>query len=116
MIGEEPLIKPLIDLPRMAEKGRDMLHRALDAFVRQDLELARTIPPEDDEVDALYNKIFRELMDLIIKDIRVIDQATYLLWAAHNLERTADRVVNICERVAFTITGQMVEMNHGQAA
>jgi phosphate transport system protein len=116
MIGEEPLIKPLIDLPRMAEKGRDMLHRALDAFVRQDLELARAIPPEDDEVDALYNQVFRELMGLIIKDTRVIDQATYLLWAAHNLERTADRVVNICERVAFTITGQMVEMNHGRAA
>jgi phosphate transport system protein len=115
MIGEEPLIKSLIDLPRMAEKGRDMLHRALDAFVRQDLELAQAIPQEDDEVDALYNKVYRDLLDLIIKDIRVIDQATYLLWAAHNLERTADRVVNICERVAFTVTGQMVEMNYGRA-
>jgi len=111
MIGEEPLIKPLVDLPRMAEKALDMLQRALQAFVQQDLDLARAIPKEDDVVDELYNRVYRDLLDLIIKDTRVIDQSTYLLWAAHNLERTADRVVNICERVVFTVTGQMVEMN-----
>jgi len=110
MIGEQPLLKPLIDIPRMAEKARDMLHRALDAFVRRDVTLARAIPAEDDEVDALYNQVYRELMTFIMSDPRCIDQANYLLWAAHNLERTADRVTNICERVIFTVTGEMVEI------
>jgi len=111
MIGEKPLIKPLIDLPRMAEKSQDMLHRALEAFVRQDVELARAIPKEDAEVDALYNQVYRELLTYIISDPRTIDQATYLLWVAHNLERSADRVTNICERVVFTVTGKMEEMD-----
>ncbi|RMF28292.1 MAG: phosphate transport system regulatory protein PhoU [Chloroflexi bacterium] len=111
LIGDEPLIKPLVDLPRMAEKARDMLHRALEAFIRRDVELARAIPQEDDEVDALYNQVYRELLTFIMADPRTIDQATYLLWAAHNLERTADRVTNICERVIFTVTGEMIEMD-----
>jgi phosphate transport system protein len=115
LIGEQPLIKPLVDLPRMAEKAVDMLNQALNAFVRQDVDLARAIPLEDDVVDELYNRVYRDLIDLIIKDTRLIDQSTYLLWAAHNLERTADRVVNICERVVFTVTGQMIEMNNGNA-
>lgn len=111
MMGEGPLIKPLIDIPRMAEKARSMLHRALDAFVRGDVDLARAIPAEDDEVDALYNQVYRELMTFIMSDPRHIDQANYLLWAAHNLERAADRVTNICERVIFTVTGKMMEMD-----
>lgn len=111
MIGEGPLIKPLIDIPRMAEKARSMLHRALDAFIQQDVALARAIPAEDDEVDALYNQVYRELMTFIMADPRNIDQANYLLWAAHNLERAADRVTNICERVIFTVTGKLAEMD-----
>ncbi len=111
MIGEGPLIKPLIDIPRMAEKARAMLHRALDAFIRQDVALARAIPAEDDEVDALFNQVYRELMTFIMADPRNIDQANHLLWAAHNLERAADRVTNICERVIFTVTGKMAEMD-----
>lgn len=111
MIGEGDLIKPLVDVPRMVEKGRDMLHRALDAFVRRDIELARAIPAEDDEVDSLYNQVYRELLTLIMANPHNIDQATHLLWVAHNLERTADRVVNICERVIFTVTGEMIELN-----
>ncbi len=110
MIGKQPFIKPLIDIPRMAEKARDMLHRALDAFARRDVALARAIPAEDDEVDALYNQVYRELMTYVLADPRHIDQANHLLWAAHNLERTADRVTNICERVVFTVTGEMVEI------
>jgi phosphate transport system protein len=113
MIGEEPLAKPLVDVPRMAEKARDMLHRALEAFVHHNVELARIIPAEDDEVDALYNQVYRELLTMIMADPKVIDQATYLLWVAHNLERTGDRVVNICERVVFTVTGEMEEMSSG---
>jgi phosphate transport system protein len=111
MMGEEPLLKPLIDLPVMAQKARDMLHRALQAFINRDVELARTIPDEDDEVDALYNQVYRELLALMMQNPRDIDRATYLLWVAHNLERTADRVANICERVIFTVTGEMVEMD-----
>jgi phosphate transport system protein len=109
MIGEHPLLKPLVDVPRMAEKSRDMLHRALEAFVQRDIDAARAIPPEDDEVDDLYNQVYRELMTYILADPRNIEQANYLLWAAHNLERTADRVTNICERVVFTVTGKMSE-------
>ena len=111
MMGEGPLIKPLIDVPRMAEKAQSMLHRALDAFVRQDIALARAIPAEDDEMDALYNQVYRELMTHVVVDPSCIDQANYLLWVAHNLERAADRVTNICERVVFTVTGQMAEMD-----
>jgi phosphate transport system protein len=73
--------------------------------------LARAIPAEDDEVDDLYNQVYRELITLIISNPHNIDQATHLLWVAHNLERTADRVLNICERVVFTVTGEMVELN-----
>lgn len=110
MMGDEPLLKPLIDVPRMAEKTRDMLSRALQAFAERDVELARSIPPEDDEVDGLYNQVYRELLTYIISDPRTIDQATNLLWVSHNLERAADRVVNICERVIFTVTGKLVEI------
>jgi phosphate transport system protein len=111
MIGEEPLVKPLVDIPRMAEKARDMLHRALEAFVEQDVALARAIPAEDDEVDDLYNQVYRELITYVLADPSTIEQANYLLWAAHNLERAADRVTNVCERVIFTVTGEMVEMD-----
>ena len=111
LIGEEPLLKPLIDLPLMAEKARDMLQKALEAFVQRDIEMAKSIPPMDDQVDQLYNQIYRELLTFIMADPHSIDQANYLLWAAHNLERAADRVINLCERVVFTVTGKMVEMD-----
>jgi len=111
MIGAEPLVKPLVDLPRMAEKARDMLHRALAAFVQRDADLARAIPTDDDEVDYLYNQVYRELITYILADPSTIEGTNYLLWAAHNLERAADRVTNICERVVFTVTGEMVEMD-----
>jgi phosphate transport system protein len=111
MMGDKPFIKPLIDIPLMAEKARDMLHQALKAFVQQDVELARAIPARDDEVDALYNQVYRELLTYIMADPRTINQATHLLWVAHNLERAADRVINLCERVVFTVTGKMMEMD-----
>jgi phosphate transport system protein len=111
LIGDEKLIKPLIDLPLMAEKARLMLHRALDAFVRRDVDLARAIPREDNEVDALYNQVYRELLSYVMADPSTIEQSNYLLWVAHNLERAADRVINICERVVFTVTGEMEEMD-----
>jgi phosphate transport system protein len=111
MIGEQPLMKPLVDLPAMAAKARGLLHDALEAFAEADATKARGIPKRDDEVDALYNQIYRELITLIMADPSRIDQANHLLWAAHNLERASDRVTNICERVVFTVTGEMVEMD-----
>lgn len=110
-LGDAPLIKPLIDIPRMAQKATDMLHRALKAFAERDVEAARAIPREDDEVDALYNRVNEELLHLVMADIKNLEQANYLLWAAHNLERAADRVTNICERVVFTVTGEMSELD-----
>ena len=110
-IGDKPLIKPLIDLPVMADKACQMLRQALDAFVHRDVVLARAIPRQDDEVDALYNQVFRELLSYIMSNASTLEQATYLLWAAHNLERTADRVINICERVVYTVTGEMQELD-----
>ena len=112
MMGTEPFVKPLIDIPRMAEKAAGMLNRALHAFVGRDVDLARTIPDEDDEMDALYEQIYRELVTFIIADPTLINRASYLIWVAHNLERVADRVVNICERVVFAVTGEMVEFDN----
>jgi len=106
MIGDEPPLKPLIDLPRMAEKTEEMLHRSLDAFVNRDAEAARQITAEDDEVDNLYDQVFRELLTFMAEDPRTITRATRLIWVAHNLERSADRVTNICERVVFIVTGR----------
>jgi phosphate transport system protein len=110
-MGDEPLLKPLIDIPRMAQKDVDMLHRALTAFIEEDVEVAKSIPIEDDEVDALYNQVYRELMTFVIKDPKAIERANWLLWVAHNLERVADRVTNICERTIFIATGEVVEIN-----
>jgi phosphate transport system protein len=109
-MGEEKLLKPLIDIPRMAQIGTNMLHRSLTAFINEDVETAKTIPAEDDEVDALYNQIYRELMLIIIQDPKSIERANWLLWVAHNLERVADRVTNICERTIFIATGEIHEI------
>jgi len=111
MIAAEPLVKPLMDVPRMAAKACDMLHRSLEAFIRQDVEAARAIPKEDTEVDRLYEQIYRELVTYIMADPRVIEQANKLTWVAHNLERVADRVGNICERIVFSITGHGEELD-----
>ena len=111
MIGDEPPLKPLIDLPRMNDKVIDMLHRSLNTFISHDAEAARKIVPEDDEVDNLYDQVFRELLTFMIEDPRTITRATRLIWVGHNLERTGDRVTNICERVVFMVTGKMEELN-----
>ena len=109
-MGGETLLKPLIDIPRMAQIGTSMLHRSLTAFINEDVETAKAIPIEDDEVDALYNQIYHELMLIIIQDPKSIERANWLLWVAHNLERVADRVTNICERTIFIATGEMGEI------
>lgn len=111
LIGNQPHVKPLIDIPRMAEIAVSMLHRAVEAFVKKDVERARAIPDEDDEVDNLYNQVYRELVTYMISDPSTIDRANYLMWVAHNLERLADRVTNICERTVFVVEGIIMEMD-----
>jgi phosphate transport system protein len=115
-IGTQPLLKPLVDLPSMAEIACDMLHRALLAFVQGDVQAARAIPLEDDRVDELYRRIYRELMTFVVQDPEAIEPANMLLWAAHNMERLADRVTNICERTVFVATGEIRELPDTKAA
>jgi phosphate transport system protein len=110
MIGDEPPLKPLIDIPRMAEKVNEMLHRSLDALINRDADAAKQIVSEDDEVDNLYDQVFRELLVFMAEDPKTITRATRLIWVAHNLERSADRVTNICERVVYMVTGKMEEL------
>jgi phosphate transport system protein len=111
MHGDQPPVKPLIDIPRMAELGRSMLRRSLDALVRRDAAAAREIIAEDDQVDALYDQIYRELLTYMIEDPKLIQRATWLLWAAHNVERIADRATNVCERVVYMVTGQIEKLD-----
>ena len=111
-IGRAPHVKPLTHIPQMCELSLDMLRRSLDAFVNNDVIAARQIPREDDQVDALYNTVNKELIDIIVQDPRKVDNANYLSWVAHNLERSADRVTNICERVIYTVTGELIELDH----
>lgn len=111
MTANEPPVKPLIDIPRMDEQARSMLKRSMDAFMNRDAESARKIADEDDIVDQLYDQIYRELLTFMMADPGTINRATHLLWVSHNLERIADRVTNICERVAFLTTGRMEEFN-----
>ncbi|NUO09568.1 MAG: phosphate signaling complex protein PhoU [Candidatus Brocadia sp.] len=111
LIGDEPLVKPLIDIPRMTEIGLSMLDRCLKAFIDRDTETARNICNEDDQVDALHDQIYRELLVMMMENPRIIHQATYLTWVSHNLERIADRVTNIAERIVYMVTGKMEEIN-----
>jgi phosphate transport system protein len=111
LLGDAPPIKPLIDIPRMAELTTDMLHRAVGAFVTLDVETARAIPPEDDLIDNLYNQVYRELVTIMFGNPETIDRANYLMWVAHNLERMADRVTNICERTLYSSTGELIELD-----
>ncbi len=111
MHSEQELLKPLIDIPRMAELARTMLRCSVDAFVNRDAVMARQVATHDDAVDALYEQVYRELLTYMLNDPTTIDRATWLLWVAHDLERIADRVTNICERVVFLVTGALEETN-----
>ncbi len=107
LMGDEPPLKPLIDIPRMANKAGEMLRDSMDSLVERDLVKAENVMDDDDEVDDLYDQVYRELLLFMIQDPRSIQRATYLLWAAHDLERIADRATNIAERVMFLVTGQV---------
>ncbi len=110
MIGDEPPLKPLIDIPRMAEITVEMIDKSLKSFVDRDVKLAKHVVTMDTSVDGLYDQVFRELLTFMMIDPKTINRATRLIWVAHNLERAADRVTNICERVVFTVTGKMEDL------
>lgn len=110
-LAKEPMLKPLIDIPRMAEISREMLRASLNAYINWDAAQAQHIVERDDEVDKLNDQVYRELLTFMIQDTHNISRATYLLWVSHNLERSADRITNICERVIFMVTGEVVEMS-----
>ena len=110
-IGNDPRIKPSIALPEMTDIVLEMLKNSVEAFVKADSETARRIPEQDDQVDELYHQVYLELVDVMRKDQTSIDQANLLLWVAHNLERMADRVTNICERTIYIATGELTEID-----
>jgi phosphate transport system protein len=111
MLADEPPLKPYIDIPRMGQIGIEMLDGALEAWKQRDTELARRIIARDDEVDALYEQVYRELLMFMIEERGTIQRATYLIWVAHNLERIADRVTNICEAVVYLVEGKIQDLN-----
>src|SRR5688500_11488084 len=111
MLSDDAPLKPYIDIPRMAEIAVDMLRRSIEAFKHRDVELARRICADDDQVDALYDQVYRELLLYMLSDPKTIERATHITWIAHNLERIADRVTNICERVVYMVDGTIEELN-----
>ncbi|MCH7622143.1 MAG: phosphate signaling complex protein PhoU [Chloroflexi bacterium] len=111
MMGDEPASKPLFDLPLLADKASDMLGRSLDALILRDAGAAEQVCEDDDQVDNLYKKVYRELLTDMTRDPKSIRRATYLLWVAHDLERIADRATNIAERVIFLVTGKLPGVN-----
>jgi phosphate transport system protein len=114
LVGTESRLPAMPQILAMAAKTQDMLNRALEAFVRQDVDAARALPREDDEVDGLYNQVNQAALEMTIQDPTRMELANFLVWAAHNLERAADRVTNICERAVFTVTGDMKELDSEQ--
>ena len=112
MMGVEPPLKPLVDIPIMAEHGRGMLCDSLDAVVRRDVALARDVIQGDAEVDRLYNQVYRDLLVYMINDRTTVERATHLLWVAHDLERIGDRATNVAERAIFMVTGNAAAHQH----
>lgn len=109
--ASEPLLKPLIDVPRMAELSQRMLREAVDAFVNRDVEAARRLAEEEPKVDALTTQVQNELLSYMLRDPKNIERALHLIFVAHNLERVADRTTNIAERLIFLVTGEIVDLN-----
>lgn len=110
-IGNEPFVKPLIDIPKMAKLTQEMVHSSLNAFTSRDIELAKKIALDDDQIDDLYEQIYIELIKKMIQDKKIVEQATNLIFIGRYLERIADHSTNICERVIYMVTGELVEIN-----
>jgi phosphate transport system protein len=113
VLNQEPPLKPYIDLPRLARIAQEMIRDALDSFVRRDAQLAVRVCRRDDEVDALYKQLFRELLSYMLEDPKTITRALHLLLVARNLERVADHATNIAEDVVYYVEGR--DIRHGGA-
>lgn len=109
-IGDEDTLKPLIDIPLMSQKATDMLTDSIDALLSRDTEKAKAVRDADDEVDALYDRVYHDLLEYMINDPSTVQRATYLLWVAHDLERIADRATNIAEQVEFLVNGSNLDI------
>jgi phosphate transport system protein len=110
-LGPQPIPNILSELPVMAAKTRFMLHRALDAASRRDAKLALEIPAMDNEVDELFIQVYRNLILCAAEDSGMVERSNQLEWVAHNLERSADRVTNICEWIVYNVTGVYKELD-----
>jgi phosphate transport system protein len=110
-LGDEPPLKPLVDIPKMASLCHDRLREVFDALVTRDPGLAHRVAERDVETDRLQDAVYAELLAIMTEDPTTITRATYLLWIAHNLERVGDHITNICERVIYILTGHMEELN-----
>jgi phosphate transport system protein len=106
---DQPLLKPLVDIPQMAEIGRDMVKGAVDAFIEHNAPLAERIVVRDRDIDLLHDRVYRELITFMTRDTSTVERATFLLWVSHNLERIGDRAMNICERAIYAATGELKE-------
>jgi phosphate transport system protein len=110
-LADEEIPVPFREISTMADLAVSMLHRALSAFVSEDVDVAYALPQEDDKVDELYNTVYRKLVEIMINNPSTIDHVNQVMWVIHNLERTADRVTNVCERIIFIATGELIELD-----
>jgi phosphate transport system protein len=108
-MADQPLLKPLIDVPQMAEVGRSMVKDSVNAFLSQDAALAEQVVQRDKQIDRLHKQVYNELIGFMTKDPSTVERATFLLWVSHNLERIGDRATNICERAIYVATGELKE-------
>ena len=109
--SDEPLLKPLVELPRMSDLTRMMLADSVTAFIHNDIARARAVIGRDRLVDEAYQQVYGELLEFMLGNASTINRATRLLWAAHDFERIGDRVKNICERVIFSVTGEVSDLS-----
>ncbi len=105
-IGKDKFVKPLVDIPKMAEITKKMIRLSLDCYVKEDVALAKEVFDMDDVVDDLYKEIYTELLNLFSKDVSIMDQVVDLLFIGRYLERVADHATNICEHVNYIVTGE----------
>jgi len=113
-LSEQPPIKPLVDIPKMADKAIEMLKESLDSFMKLDSEMAVQVCVKDDEVDALEPQIVRELMTYVMSDAQLIDRALRLIFIARHLERVADLATNIAEDAYYIATGKVLKHHHSE--
>lgn len=110
-IGDDDTPIPTREISRMGDLAVGMLHRALGAFIAEDVSAAYRIPQDDDQIDELYNQVYRKNLETMIANPGIIDHSNYIMWVVHNIERMADRVTNICERTVFIATGELIEID-----